>query len=207
MQKSEKETVSAFNISFSPPPTLSKQIMALNERIKALWNEDFILGSAHLTLYYTIIPEKNIPKLKDILSRYVRGLKPVIVTLGNIIVADNYIMIETEKNNTLLKINRDLVSLLSPLREGVIMQKYLLKWDSFSEEKRDLIIRTGHQYPYTPHLTIANVKEGTVDKAWNMIKDVEFKGISFTAKSIELHVADEEMRDQNRKNFSYKIEK
>jgi len=144
----------------------------------------------HLMVYLSPMPSENEESIIDVVQKLTKEVSPFKVELRDLNYADSnylYIGVNEDARIKLESIHNKLVEKLSPLRDQTIKEKYLQKWDSFSEEEKNRIRTTGLPYKYTPHITLG-VFSGKTEQsvAYKEALPYNLKGNSFVANSIEI---------------------
>lgn len=194
------ETTKSFLI-YIPP---SEEISYLLEKVSTKLRENHPSNTyiplykdkwhSHLMLYLSPMPKENQVKIIETVSKVSKELPSFKVELSYTELSEaNYIYVgvNNEAKNILEKIHNQLVISLAPFRDETIKEKYLQKWDSFSEEERLRIKTTGLPYIYVPHITLGifgSRKEQ--EQAYKEILSFNLMGNSFIADKIEILTSD-----------------
>jgi 2'-5' RNA ligase len=145
---------------------------------------------SHLMLYLSPMPVKNQGRIIEKVKAISKKIILFNIELSELEMAESnylYIGVNKEAKVILENIHNNLVEALYPHRDTTIKEKYLQKWDSFSEEEKNRIKTTGLPYIYVPHTTLGvfeNKKE--LEQAYNEAQEFNLTGKSFTADRIEI---------------------
>ena len=137
----------------------------------------------HITLYMLELPTKNINRVKELLAGIASKVKPIVMTM---IAMDQsktgYIGARFGVTDELRELQRNIVSAINPLREGLT---YHSKDYPYSVKESENLATYGYDgvfEAFKPHLNFTLLTE---DKREANIKvDVPFGDFSFMAQSI-----------------------
>lgn len=151
---------SAFSVAVYPPKAISQKAISLSKTLTkrgSLFTLDGVNYFPHITVYHTQFPLRNIVKVKQLLRQFAAKTKSFRASsLWYRQVEDGYIDVSYRRTKTFKALQRNVIKLLNPLREGVIrpIDKKLLS--QFSKSERNNIRRYGYRRVgrnFFPHLT------------------------------------------------------
>lgn len=142
-------------------------------------------------VYLSPMPEKNEAKILEVVKQVAENLKPFEVKMSDFEKeGSGYIFVGVDKkcHMQLRDIRDELIDRLLQFRDSSIKKKYSDKWESFSEQEKQRIKKTGLPYKYRPHLTVAKVLPQEVDRATSLIENKSLKGSCFDVGTIQILV-------------------
>jgi hypothetical protein len=185
-----------FLIYLSVPKKISEKIFEINKLISRRFPENsysaFYKGKwqSHIMLYLSPMDMADKENIIREIRSIAEGTKTFRVVFDDFEKASgNYLFvgIKDEPKGSIKGLHNKIVRALLPFRDGVIKEKYLQKWESFSSEERERIKSTGVPYEYVPHTSVATLgSEKEVLEAINEIKNLSPKGVEFEVKRIEI---------------------
>jgi len=151
------------------PEEIRKAGLMLNRQVTdfAGGNIDFMSGTIpHITLYMGLFPERETASVKCELAKIAAATPPFQVSLRCIESArEGYLFWNADIETALRRLHEMVVTALSPLRRGMIRDKYLAGLNDFSEDERRNIREHGFPWvfqQFRPHLTIGCIEEKKV---------------------------------------------
>ena len=141
-------------------------------------------------MLYNLDEKENIVREIRLIAE---GTKPFKIVFDDFEEASgNYLFIgiKDEPKGSIKGLHNKIVSALLPFRDGVIKEKYMQKWESFSTEEQERIKSTGIPYEYVPHTSVATLgSEKEVLEAINEVKDKSPKGLEFEVEKMEIMIS------------------
>lgn len=187
------------NIAIKLPKDVADKAISLSSEINSRYNSLIKLDETgfipHITLYQTEFPLEELQNIEEELLSLVSGEKQFEVKVAGIgTFYDGVVYLNFDVDERLKSLHERIVSQISPLRKGLVREKY--SDPAFTKDLSDYQkeIALEHSSPwilnsYSPHITLAqltNASEG---------KDVESKYRvpfgSFTAEEIGLYESDD----------------
>jgi 2'-5' RNA ligase len=189
----EKRTINStqLNIAIIPPDDISNEAIRMSKMIADSLESEFVLNVRslipHITIYQAEYPNKNINELKTIVKE-ISSKKSFKITLDEIIIFYNtFLFWKCKKDDNIESIQREVVQLANPLREGLILGQ-LASIRGLSEENRHDVENFGSLLigsRYIPHITVTRLKR-EVDSKKVVAVLGESRKRSFMIKSIIL---------------------
>lgn len=181
-------------IHFEPPIEISQKIEKLHRKISNQYENPYNslidgVWRSHLMVYLSPLPKENEESILDVAEKTSKEFQPFNVLLNDFEKGSTgyiFVGINEESQQPLRNIRKVLIDRILPHRDTTIKQKYLDKWESFTEEEETRIKTTGLPYSYTPHFTAAKVDEDKVKPAMDLISDSSLAGESFTAEYLQV---------------------
>lgn len=140
----------------------------------------------HITLYMAQLPLKNISKIQNFLRGFVAAARPFRMTSVRYRQSDNgFVAVEYKKSKVISDFQKDIITLINPLREGLLRPKDEARMGALSTAKQNNIRRYGFQNvgaSYSPHLTFTKF-ERSQDDALSEVEKINF---SFDVASVGL---------------------
>ncbi len=177
----------SFNIVIYPPSNISKRAIAISRNLKkngGLFVLDGKKYFPHITIYMTEFPVKNIPKIRKILRGFATKTKSFRTTsLKYRQNEDGYIDVNYRKSKEIMELQKKIISLLNPLREGLLRPKDEARKSEFGKEQQRNIMRYGYRSvgkEFFPHLTFTKLEK--FDKP--ALSKIEKSNFSFDADKI-----------------------
>ena len=175
------------NIAIIPPKNISKRAISISRALakkRTLFTLDGKNYFPHLTIYMTEFPVKNINVVKDLLKQALNSASSFkINSSGYRNDKSGFIDVNFKRNKSITHLQRKIITVLNPLREGLIRKSDKEKFKQLSKaEKRNLML-CGYRSissNYSPHLTLTRFKE--FDK--NAISGIKKYDFSFHVKEI-----------------------
>lgn len=144
-----------------PPSDISERAIVVSKKLK---NEHslFVLDGKkywpHITLYMTEFPLKNVAEIKKLLKQFSIKTKPFnIHALGYRQNNDGYVDVEYKKSKVLSELQTKIITLLNPLREGLMREKDKARISNISKSEQKDLENYGYRsigVKYVPHLTL-----------------------------------------------------
>lgn len=182
----KKKSVS-LNIVIYPPEDILGRAVSISRRLK---KKRFVLGRKkhfpHITLYMTAFPLKNVAKVKKLLKQLAANTNPFRINFLKYRQSDDsYIDAGYRKSKNVHELQRKVIGLLNPLREGLIRDKDKARMSQRSVAEQKNIRRYGYRSVgarYFPHMTFTKLEK--YDRsALSRIEELDF---SFTVTKIGL---------------------
>ncbi len=182
-------TSKSFNVVIVPTREIKKEAISVSNDIKSK-DRFFILGPKrnvpHITIYMIDFPIKNIPTVKKRLKKLSGQIKHLKLTaLRYRQNADGFIDVSYRKSQGVQDLQKKVVKILNPLREGLIRKKDRQRMNGFDARLQTNIRRYGYRSigkDYFPHLTLTRL-QSTKKK---VISTIPKKDFSFNAVTIGL---------------------
>lgn len=161
-----RPTSTTLNIAILPSEEASTQAIAMSRKIADELGSRFVLGlktlAPHITVYQGEYPDKNIDRLKNIVSKLASEQEVFEIKLDSIKVSHGtFVFWNCEKTNILKKIHRRAVELANPLREGLIPSQLADRTGLTPGDRYDIktfgALLIGPRYD--PHITIARLNK------------------------------------------------
>ncbi|MBI4094219.1 MAG: DUF1045 domain-containing protein, partial [Candidatus Liptonbacteria bacterium] len=150
----------SFNIVIYPPKEISQKAITVSKELKKKGGLFFLDGKnyfPHVTIYMTEFPVKNIPKVKKVLRNFAAKTKPFHATsLKYRQSADGYIDVDYRKSKEIKDLQKKVIALLNPLREGLSRPKDEARISELSKAQQRNIKRYGYRgvgAEFFPHIT------------------------------------------------------
>ncbi|EKD56067.1 MAG: hypothetical protein ACD_58C00305G0005 [uncultured bacterium] len=163
----------------------------------------------HISIYNCAIKKESFNTVFDILKRI--NQKPFSITFDKVKVNinDGYYFLDIPHLKDLSKLQKDIITLINPVRNGLIRQKDIkkIKNGSYSDKQVGYINKYGHARVfdlYNPHITFGISKTDNRKKLVINLTDKvkKIKSKSFEIKEITVGLFEEE---SNKKEFEKKI--
>jgi 2'-5' RNA ligase len=179
----------SFNIVIYPPTDIAAKAIKISKTFKKK-GSSFVLDGKnyfpHITIYMTEFPLKNIPVIKKLLKEFVLGLKSFQITAsGYRQNKDGYIDVSYKKTKSIKELQKKLITLLNPLREGRLRSKDKEKMKEYRRSHQKKIKLYGYRSvgaEFYPHLTFTKLEQFN-ESALPKIKEGSF---SFKVNKIGL---------------------
>ena len=139
--------------------------------------------------YLSPMPVENEQKILDVVTKLNKVIPKFRVKLEGFVKGTNgyiFVALDEKSQNKLKEIRNQLIDSLLPYRDSTIKQKYLDKWERFSEEEKDRIKTTGLPYEYEAHLTLAQVPEGKEEEVIEILQGNSLNGQNFEAIKLQV---------------------
>ena len=145
---------------------------------------------SHLMVYLSPMPFSFHNKILAAVEKIVAETNAFTVELAENEMADaNYLQVRiSEKSQVPIRaIRQKLIDALLPYRDQTIKDKYLQKWDTYTEEEQHRIKTTGIPYKYEPHFTLGVFGDKEeLAQAYQESLSFDFRGLSFVGDKIEI---------------------
>lgn len=180
------------NTAFIPPKEVSEKAIELSKAISSSADAYFVLDGIqsypHITIYPPEYPEENVAKLLETVDQITKSLSQLDFKFKNLDSGQGYLGVAFEHSDEIQQVHEKLVSVLNPLREGRIRDKYAEYYMKFNSEQLQNIERYG--YPgamnlYNPHLTITRLKNE--DEAEQALSDIRWDILEFMVNKIGVY--------------------
>ncbi|HLC39345.1 MAG TPA: hypothetical protein VJJ76_00495 [archaeon] len=180
------------NAILLPDETVKQASIEMSQKLSlkydVLFTLDGIRYHPHITIYQALYPERNYRIIVDGLREVASSKKQVGVNMREIVYypfsrysARGFVHWNCESNQDLLELQKRVLDVANPLREGLIPEG-LLKM-----EKRKLVdsevqsINTTGSLPYPFHITITRLRDSRIS-GWSIPR----KKMSFTTNKLYL---------------------
>lgn len=192
----DKRDSKSFLIYIPPSQEISDLLEKVNNRLRENHPSNTYLPiykgkwHSHLMVYLSPMPIIKEKEIITIVSDLSKELSSFEVILSELEIADsNYLYVNVDEKSKIIleNIHEQLVERLKSLRDATIKEKYLQKWDKFSEDEKYRIKTTGLPYIYVPHMTLGvfeNRQEQEV--AYSEALPFNLTGKKFRANKIEI---------------------
>lgn len=156
----------SFNVIIYPPADISKRAISISKKLKKKKGL-FVLDSKkyfpHITIYMTEFPVKNVPKIRKMLREFATKTKPFrINSLKYRQNSDGYIDVDYRKSKNIKELQKKIIALLNPLREGLLRPKDKARISALSKTQQRNIKRYGYwsmDAEFFPHLTFTKLEK------------------------------------------------
>ena len=179
----------SFNIVIYPPKNISKKAINVSKTLKKKGGLFVLDGKnyfPHITIYMTEFPVKHISKIRKTLRELAAKTKPFRATsLKYRQSEDGYIDIDYRKSREMKELQKKIVFLLNPLREGLLRPKDKARMSELSKVQQRNIMRYGYRSvgkEFFPHLTFTKLEK--FDKL--ALSKIEKSNFSFDIDKIGL---------------------
>lgn len=156
----------SFNIVIYPPADISRKAINISKKLKkggGLFILDHKNYFPHITLYMAEFPIKNVPKIKKLLNEFTTETKPFqINSLKYRQDKDGYIDINYSKSKNIDKLQKKIITILNPLRDGLIRPKDEARMNEYNKAQQCNIKRYGYRsigVNFFPHLTLTKLEK------------------------------------------------
>ena len=156
----------SFNIVIYPSADVSQEAVTVSKKLEKNGGLFVLNGKnyfPHITIYMTEFPVKNIPKIRKTLREFAAKTKPFHVTsLKYRQSKEGYIDVEYRKSKEMKNLQKKIVSLLNPWREGLLRPKDRARMSEVSKTQQRNIMRYGYRCvgaEFFPHLTFTKLKK------------------------------------------------
>ena len=117
----------SFNVVIYPQEEISRKAISVSKKLKTEGGLFVLDGKnyfPHITIYMTEFPVKNIPRIRKILRELAAKTKPFRITsLKYRENSDAYIDVDYRKNKNIKELQKKIIALLNPLRDGLLRPK------------------------------------------------------------------------------------
>ena len=180
-----KQISRPFNIVILPPKNISQKAISISKKLRVKGGL-FTLGNKvyfpHVTLYMAEFPLKNIPKIKSLLQKFVIKIKPFNLNSSDYRQSPGgYVDVAYKKSKKIKDIQKSLIDLLNPLREGLIMESDKERLHTSIKTEQKNIKLYGYRYAksqFDPHITFTKLKEYNTSAVAMPKTDFSFKAES-----------------------------
>jgi 2'-5' RNA ligase len=156
----------SFNIVIYPPKDIATKAIKMSKTFKKKGGSFVLDGTnyfPHITIYMTEFPLKNISKVKKLLKQLVSEIKPFQITASDYRQnKDGYIDVNYKKTNNIKELQKKVIKLLNPLREGLLRPKDKERMEKFSKSHQKNIKLYGYRgvgTEFYPHLTFTKLEQ------------------------------------------------
>lgn len=168
----------SFNIVIYPSKDIIIRAIKTSKSFKRK-GSSFVLDGKnyfpHITIYMTEFPSKNTRAIKELLKQFSLGIKPFQITAsGYRQNKDGYIDVNYKKTKSINELQKKVVTLLNPFREGLLRLKDKERLKEFSKSQQKNIKLYGYRSVGTefyPHLTFTKLKQYSKLTLSDMKKD------------------------------------
>ena len=155
-----------FNIVIYPPAGVSKRAILTSKKLKNK-NSLFVLDGKnyfpHITLYMTEFPLKNIAKVRKLLKQFAAKTKPFEISSSKYRQnKDGYIDVDYRKSKNINELQKKIIKLLNPLREGLMRDKDKARISEMTKVEQKNLKLYGYRSVggnYFPHLTFSKLEK------------------------------------------------
>lgn len=117
----------------------------------------------HISIYITEFPVKNITKIRKILHKFTAKIKPFhVISLKYRQSNGGYIDINYKKSKNIMKLQRKIITLLNPLREGLMRKKDKARMSEMTKAEQKNLKLYGYRSvgaKFFPHLTFTKLEK------------------------------------------------
>jgi|CXWK01.1.fsa_nt_gi 2'-5' RNA ligase len=170
----------SFNVVICPPKEISQKSTEISSCLRdegglfVLDNKNYY---PHISIYMTEFPVKNIPEIRKILREFSTTVKPFrLMSLEYRQSKDGFIDVDYIKSNEVVDLQNKIISLLNPLREGLIRPKDKARLSEMGENQQSNINQYGYRgvgLDFFPHITFTKLDKFS-DSALQKIKRDDF---------------------------------
>jgi len=161
-----KTKTKPFNIVICPPVKISKRAIAVSKKLKNR-NALFVLDGKnyfpHITLYMTEFPLKNVVKVRKLLKQFAVKTKPFEISSSKYRQnTDGYIDVDYKKSKNINELQKKIIKLLNPLREGQMGQKDKARISEMTKAEQKNLKLYGYRSvgaKFFPHLTFSKLEK------------------------------------------------
>jgi len=161
-----KTKTKLFNIVICPPVKISKRAIAVSKKLKNR-NALFVLDGKnyfpHITLYMTEFPLKNVVKVRKLLKQFAVKTKPFEISSSKYRQnTDGYIDVDYKKSKNINELQKKIIKLLNPLREGQMRQKDKARISEMTKAEQKNLKLYGYRgvgAKFFPHLTFSKLEK------------------------------------------------
>ena len=184
------------NTAFIPPKEVSEEVIELSKVIGNQADAYFVLDGInfypHITIYPPEYPEKNVPRVLEVIEGLVSLIRPrfnsIAFKFTKTKLGQGYFGLVFEHSVEIQRVHEEIVQALNPLREGRIRDKYVEYHMEFNSRQLQNIEKYG--YPgamdlYNPHLTITRLKDE--DRFKEILSTVKWDISEFTVDKIGVY--------------------
>lgn len=190
----EQEPLVRASISFRVPQDVWDEIIILATEAAKLAPTKSVVGletsqTPHVTLYVSRFPERNLPKLLDIVKEIASLHAPVCFSSTGVNVKWRYVGITLALTDEIKKIHEEVVRSLNGLREGHTKYKETDSFDAMTPEELENIKTWGYAHVmnlYIPHITLLALED---EKNTPMVAESVSWNTEFFAPSITVLVS------------------
>ncbi len=161
-----KKKIEFFNIVIYPPAEVSKRAIIVSKELKKK-NSLYVLDDKnyfpHITLYMAAFPLKNIRKVKELLKQFAPKIKSFKITSSkyrqNI---DGYIDVVYKKSKNINELQKKIINLLNPLREGQMIENDEVQISEMTKAEQNNLKFYGFRRiggHFFPHLTFSKLEK------------------------------------------------
>ena len=176
-----------FNIVICPPPEISKKAIRISKKLKnkkGLFVLDGKNYFPHITLYMTEFPLRNMTKVRKLLKQFAAKTKPFEINSSkyrqNI---DGYIDVDYKRSKNINELQKKIVKLLNPLREGQMREKDKARMSEMTKAEQKNLKLYGYRNvgdKFFPHLTFSKLEK--FDKS--ALSNIDKSNFSFKVDKI-----------------------
>lgn len=151
--------------------------MALSKQLKnkgglfVLDGKDFF---PHITLYMLELPLDNLQKVREFLRKFVSETNSFPITAIKYRNGEGgYIDVDFERNENVVNLQRKIIELINPLRQGLIRPKDMERMGSLSDLEQNNLKQYGFRSVgegYVPHLTFSKLEKSDVSVLGSLSK-------------------------------------
>ncbi len=132
----------SFNVVIYPPTDISKKAISISKKLKkkgGLFVLDCKNYFPHITLYMTEFPLKNVAKIRKLLKQFATKTKPFeINSLKYRQNKDGSIDIDYSRSKNINELQKKIIKLLNPLREGLMREKDKARINGMTKAERKI---------------------------------------------------------------------
>src|SRR5687768_1639396 len=113
-----------FNIAIALPEDFQKESIQKSTECSRLFETDFTLDGInfipHITIYSPEFPEENLEIILEKVSEVTKNSDSFTLNFKEIILEEDFVMLDFNENSTLSKLHSDIVKELNPLRGNAL---------------------------------------------------------------------------------------
>ncbi|OGF26938.1 hypothetical protein A2242_02890 [Candidatus Falkowbacteria bacterium RIFOXYA2_FULL_47_9] len=182
-----KAKTKPFNIVIYPPAEISKRAITVSKKLRNR-NALFVLDGKnyfpHITLYMTEFPLKNVAKIRKLLKQFAVKTKPFEISSSKYRQnTDGYIDVDYKKSKNINELQKKIIKLLNPLREGQMREKDKARISAMTKTEQKNLKLYGYRgvgAKFFPHLTFTKLEK--FDKS--VLSNIDKSNFSFKVNKI-----------------------
>ncbi|OFY63295.1 MAG: hypothetical protein A3H98_11280 [Bacteroidetes bacterium RIFCSPLOWO2_02_FULL_36_8] len=164
----ELQRSKSLNIVICPPRSVCKKAITISNKLTrqgGLFALNENICHPHISIYMSEFPLKNLRKIRKLLEQISSEVKPFEIRSSiHSQKMDGYVYMNYHKTRDIRELQKKVINLLNPLREGLIREKDMVKMPDLNNAQHENIMRYGYRNvgsQFDPHLTFTKLEKST----------------------------------------------